>query len=377
MAAKGDSLTQSRRVAEKVRLGEYINEFNSRNRDGKVDSVFSVTNSKGFVSSTEYFKKEVFSKTLTTYKVVQQGDFAYNPSRINVGSIGLYDNNERGIVSPLYVTFRADAERIDFRFLLSFLKSAIALRQIRNLTAGSVRDSLKFSALRKLKLPLPTIVEQKRIAAVLDKICELKKNAEAQIEKLDLLVKSRFVEMFGDIEQGSNKFDVQSLGDICLSMCAGKDVPSDCVKVKDSNHAIPIYSNGIENNGLYGFTKEARIHLPSITISGRGTIGFVCKRMHPFVPIIRLVVATPNPDIVDLTYLESALRGRCCINTGTTIPQLPVPAARKILVMIPPLALQREFAAFVEKVDKLKDIAKKSVEQMDTLYRAKLQEYFG
>ena len=50
---------------------------------------------------------------------------------------------------------------------------------------------------------------------------------------------------------------------------------------------------------------------------------------------------------------------------------------KKIIVTLPPLSLQREFAAFVAKVDKLKDVAKKSVEQMDVLYRAKLQEYFG
>ena len=189
--------------------------------------------------------------------------------------------------------------------------------------------------------------------------------------------KSRFVEMFGDIESGSQKFPVRYLEDVCLSMSAGKDVPKDSVKIKDDEHAVPIYSNGIEANGLYGYACEARITAPSITISGRGTIGFVCRREVPFVPIIRLVVATPDLNKVDLVYLESALRGRCAKNTGTTIPQLPVPVARRIPVMLPPLALQREFAAFVEKVDKLAFAARRRRDVAKQLYRAKIQEYFG
>ena len=183
--------------------------------------------------------------------------------------------------------------------------------------------------------------------------------------------------MFGDIESGSQKFPVRYLEDVCLSMSAGKDVPEDSVKLKDEEHTVPIYSNGIESNGLYGYAREARITAPSITISGRGTIGFVCRREVPFVPIIRLVVATPDLNIVDLVYLESALRGRCAKNTGTTIPQLPVPVAKRISVMLPPLALQREFAAFVAKVDKLAFAVRGSLETAEKLYRQQLSEAFA
>ena len=189
--------------------------------------------------------------------------------------------------------------------------------------------------------------------------------------------KSRFVEMFGNVEAGTAKFPIVNLADVCQSISAGKDVPEDSVKISDENHKVPIYSNGIENDGLYGFANEARITKPSITISGRGTIGFVKRREQPFVPIIRLIVATPNREIMDLSYLEAALSGRCAKNTGTSIPQLTVPVARRIKVMTPPLALQREFAAFVAKVDKLAFAARQRRDVAKQLYRAKIQEFFG
>ena len=189
--------------------------------------------------------------------------------------------------------------------------------------------------------------------------------------------KSRFVEMFGDVEDGSAKFQVVHLIDVCTSMSAGKDVPEDYVKVKDSLHQVPIYSNGVENDGLYGYASEPRIFEPSLTISGRGTIGHVCRREVPFVPIIRLIVATPNVDIVDLVFLQWALKDRCAKNTGTTIPQLPVPTAKTIKVILPPLALQREFAAFVAEVDKSEFAVRKSLEELKKLYRQQLQEAFG
>jgi len=89
----------------KVRLGEVLEEYSSRNRDCGCKDVCSVTNSQGFVSSTEYFDKEVFSKDLSTYKLVEPGMFAYNPSRINVGSVACYLGETPVIVSPLYVVF--------------------------------------------------------------------------------------------------------------------------------------------------------------------------------------------------------------------------------------------------------------------------------
>ena len=175
-------------------LKEYIREFVLRNRSGALTDVYSVTNSEGFVPSADYFKKEVFSKDLTSYKVVRPGMLAYNPSRINVGSVDCLALDHDVIVSPLYVVFETDRTRLLPEYLNLFLHSSIALGQIKSLTAGSVRDSLRFSALGRLLLKIPTLDQQAELLAKAKAIRNLISSREKQLDKLDQLVKSRFVE---------------------------------------------------------------------------------------------------------------------------------------------------------------------------------------
>ena len=92
---------------EEKKLGKELEHKSIRNKSNQVDLVLSVSNKKGFISQQEQFDgHQVASKDVTNYKVVNKGDYAYNPSRINVGSIARLDDFEKGIVSPMYVIFR-------------------------------------------------------------------------------------------------------------------------------------------------------------------------------------------------------------------------------------------------------------------------------
>ena len=176
-------------------LSDFIKEFSCRNRDLHIKKVFSVTNSSGFVPSLDYFKKDVFSKDLSNYKIVKRGMLAYNPSRINVGSVACLQNEEEVIVSPLYVVVKVDEARLLAEYLDLFLHSDIALRQIKSLTSGSVRDSLKYDAFARLELPIPSIEQQRNVVNKLNAIKNVVNSKERQLTKLDLLAKSRFIEM--------------------------------------------------------------------------------------------------------------------------------------------------------------------------------------
>lgn len=88
------------------KLGNFIKEVSVRNNKKDVSEVFSVTNSEGFIRSTDYFEKEVFSKNISNYKIVKPNQFAYNPSRINVGSIDFLRTDFDVAISPLYVSFQ-------------------------------------------------------------------------------------------------------------------------------------------------------------------------------------------------------------------------------------------------------------------------------
>ena len=184
---------------EKVKLGNYIHEYSERNKDNVDIPVYSVTNSNGFCS--EYFSKEIASKDKSTYKIVKKGFFAYNPSRINVGSIDWLRKENAVIVSPLYNVFSIDAG-LNQQYLYYFLKSPVGLYYIKELASGSVRDNLKLSTLRELSIPLPPIYIQCRIANTLDKLNNTIGLCNSILEKLDLLVKSQKVEqMFVSSEE--------------------------------------------------------------------------------------------------------------------------------------------------------------------------------
>ena len=208
---------------KRVPLGNYITEYSVRNRSGEDIPVYSVTNSKGFC--TEYFDKEVASKDKTTYKIVPRGYFAYNPSRINVGSVDWQRCEGRVIVSPLYNVFSV-SEKMEQQYLFYFLKSNVGRQMIKAKASGSVRDNLKMDMLKEMTIPERTIEEQKKCVATLDALKTIISLWEKELEKLDELIKARFVEMFGDPIQNPKGWEVVTIGDIVTEVRYGTSKPA-------------------------------------------------------------------------------------------------------------------------------------------------------
>lgn len=157
------------------KLGEYLKEKRIKNMKNKKFPVYSVSNIYGFILSEKFFDKRVYSKNLQNYKLVEKGDFAYNPARINVGSLGLFIKDETGLVSPMYVVFRISkpAELLP-QFLLLLLKSKKYMEEIKriSMSRGSVRRILAFEDLCNFEIPLPPLSEQQKIVYILDSIQE-------------------------------------------------------------------------------------------------------------------------------------------------------------------------------------------------------------
>ena len=157
------------------RLGNYISECNRRNNG--CNRVLSVTNTRGFILQEEQFDKIVASNDTSNYKVVCRGEFAYNPSRVNVGSLAMLSEYDEGILSPMYIVFKAN-KNIDKYYLLQCLQSWWFRGHIPAYTQGSVRDSLSFDGLCSMKFYIPTLQEQKAISCILgqaDKEIEIAK----------------------------------------------------------------------------------------------------------------------------------------------------------------------------------------------------------
>ena len=199
----------------KVRLGDYIQEYSVKNKDDENISVYSVTNTKGFCK--DYFGKEVASKDKTTYKIVPYGYFAYNPSRINVGSVDWQRKEKKVIVSPLYNVFSV-SPNLERQYLYYYLKSDFVLQRIKAVATGSVRDNLKLSMLYEFPIELPKLENQRKIVKILDKVSDVIEKKEQELEQLETLVKSRFAEMFGNPLNGTAKYPIHQVGEVANSV---------------------------------------------------------------------------------------------------------------------------------------------------------------
>lgn len=170
----------------KQTLGDHIQEKSERNKTYKTELALSVSNKHGFVIQEQHFNNyRVASKDTSNYKLVRRGDFAFNPSRINVGSIALLIEHDLGIVSPMYVVFSTN-EDLNSRYLLYYTSTHHFSHLVKTGLSGSVRDSLSFEALASFELLLPSVAEQQKIAdflIALDQTITAKAEEITQVEQ--------------------------------------------------------------------------------------------------------------------------------------------------------------------------------------------------
>ena len=249
-------------------------------------------------------------------------------------------------------------------------------------------------------IPLPPLEEQSRIAAKIAQLFALLRKVESstqQYAKLQTLLKSKVLDLamrgklveqdpkdepasvllekikvekkqlikekkikkskpLPPISDEEKPFEIPDswewvrLGDIG-EIFAGGDKPKTFSKTKDKYHTVPIYSNGIENKGLYGFTDKARVYDPAITLSARGTIGHVEYRKKPYLPIIRLISFVPYNEKC-LNCIFYFLQSEILIEKGdgSSIPQLTVPKLKPKLIPFPPLSEQKRISAKVAQL---------------------------
>lgn len=148
------------------KLKELLKECNIRNKNNIENNILSVSNKYGFIKQTDFFDKIVASKDTCNYKIIYINQFAYNPSRINVGSIALLKNYESGILSPMYIVFECINELYNIYFNY-WIQSYLFMGIIKSYLSGSVRDSLNFKDMARISITIPPLDEQKAIANIL------------------------------------------------------------------------------------------------------------------------------------------------------------------------------------------------------------------
>jgi len=167
------------------KIGDFATVVNVRNKHEKAVPVLSVTKYDGFVRSLDYFKKQVFSRDTSTYKLVYEGQFAYSTIHLDEGSLGLLEEVEVGQVSPMYTVFKT-CSGIDRIYFYNLLKSDEFMMLYPSLGQGSIdrRASIPFGVLADVSFRYPPLPEQQKIATILSSVDDVIEKTRAQIDKL-------------------------------------------------------------------------------------------------------------------------------------------------------------------------------------------------
>jgi type I restriction enzyme S subunit len=385
-----------------VELGKHVRQVSQRNRAKADIEVFSVTNSEGFTKSTDYFSKEIFSKDVSNYKVVSPGQFAYNPSRINVGSIDYLRHDNAVLVSPLYIVFEGDKD-LHADYLLRYLKSGWGNAQIRANTEGTVRDSLKFKGLENINLPLPPLDDQIRIAHLLGKVEGLIAQRKQHLQQLDDLLKSVFLEMFGPGSPGYEDWPLVEIRELAAKQKgAMRTGPfgSNLLHsefAQDGDVAVLGIDNAVQNkfawgerrfisNEKYQELQGYRVFPGDVIVTIMGTIGrsaVVPDDIPVAINTKHLAAITLNREAANPLFLSYSIHSSPFVlkqfasrNRGAIMSGLNLGIIKETKIKRAPIDLQNRFAAIHSHVDLLKSSYQQSLTDLETLYGALSQQAF-
>ena len=341
-----------------------------------------------------------YSETYTTEEY--KSEYIVHENDLLIGMDGEFNIAKWGKTPALLnqrVCRLAPKDSIDKDYLFYFMP--VALKRIEEKTPFVTVKHLSAKELNKIEIPVLSLEEQRKIAETLSKVDELIAFREQQLAKLDELVKSQFTEMFGDPINNPMKWIVSKIEDIAAQeKNALKAGPFGSALKKEfyvrSGYKIYGQEQVICGDASFGDyyideekykeLKNCAVQAGDILISLVGTYGKTLIMPDNYEAGIinpRLMKITLNKNKVTPIYFKyyfesNALKASMDANThGGTMGILNLGIIRQMKIQVPPLSLQNQFAAFVERVDQQKQTVQQSLEKLELLKKALMQEYFG
>ena len=159
---------------EYTSIGQLIKRVKEKGRSSEdVSTVYSVSNIQGLVNAEDFRDHTIHSEDTSNYTIIRKGMFAYNPSRLNIGSIAYLKTEMAGLVSPMYIVFKIDEKRVNKKFLFAFIKSSLCRNKINSLIEVGARFRFNFERWDLINIPIPPLEIQAEIVRILDTFTEL------------------------------------------------------------------------------------------------------------------------------------------------------------------------------------------------------------
>ena len=341
-----------------------------------------------------------YSETYTTEEY--KSEYIVHENDLLIGMDGEFNIAKWGKTPALLnqrVCRLAPNDSIDKDYLFYFMP--IALKRIEEKTPFVTVKHLSAKELNKIEIPVLPLEEQRKIAETLSKVDELIAFREQQLAKLDELVKARFVEMFGDLVAPQCEYPELKLVDICADADDIKCGPFGTQLNRDEYKAkgvavweIPQINSGFSEMPTHFITEEKAVILNAysiepgdIAMSRKGNVGKCglfpenLKKGIIHSDVLRIRVDKRKVDscfmMYQLHFSEAVKRQIEMVSSGAIMAGINVTKLKQIKVRIPELENQQMFAAFVERVDQQKQRVQKSLEKLELMKKALMQEYFG
>lgn len=263
---------------------------------------------------------------------------------------------------------------------------------------GSTFKAINKKTLSETEIPLPPIDEQHKIAAVLDKVSDLIAKRQQQLDKLDEMIKARFMEIFGDSETNTKNWRVLPMSKIC-SVGSSKRI----YQSEQSSSGVPFWRISDLTSLITTGTVTPELYIPEerykelktqgqvpapgdILITSRGTLGqcYIVKVNDRFyfqdgmISWLSGYMDGVTPLYISYLFTMPGFRKQIdSMQAGSTVAYLSITMIKKLNVMLPDIESQQQFASFVSKTEKTKITISRSLEKLETLKKALMQEYFG
>lgn len=371
------------------RIGDHIQLVDERNKGLRVKQLLGLSISKQFIPSVA----NIVGTDMENYKIIRKNQFACSTMQVRRDKkmpVALLQEVDEAIISQAYPVFEVkDEKELLPEYLMMWFERSEFDREACFHAVGGVRGSLEWDDFENMQLPIPHPDKQREIVKEYSTIQNRITLNQQLIQKLEETAQAIYREWFVEFEfpDQNGKPYKSSGGKMVWNEELGKEIPkgwkmkpiSDVGEIKaggdkpnvysenkTSKCPIPIYSNGITNDGLYGYTNKNNYPKNSITISARGTIGFCVLRREDFDAIVRLLVLIPFYSSSAI-YLWQTIKKIEFANSGSVQNQLTIPQIGVVEILFPRIEILNKYDSIASLIYQNIDLKNKENQKLTEL----------